>query len=199
MTGKVGENAHRAADMLGCCAFGRGQPSRAERDDMRTTWLGSCSWQLAQARMLRPWDKAMAPPAAGMPGLPGTAAEPDWGPSPAGRSPARPGRAGTPGRGAIHSDRLIDPHPGQDGRPDDNPSGDLHDDAGQLHAPHGRGQDGRRDRDHADNQQPIEAHCAHRPQAFRSDNTVRYLLLSPHAGRYAVHEMTPGPGRRVPD
>jgi len=29
---------------------------------MRTPWLGSCSWQPAQARMLRPWDRAVAPP-----------------------------------------------------------------------------------------------------------------------------------------
>jgi len=28
---EVGENAHTAADMLGYCAFGRGQPKRAER------------------------------------------------------------------------------------------------------------------------------------------------------------------------
>jgi len=48
--------------MLGYCAFGRGQPKRAERDDMRTIRLGSCSWQPAQARTLRPWDKAVAPP-----------------------------------------------------------------------------------------------------------------------------------------
>jgi hypothetical protein len=26
--------------MLGYCAFGRGQPKRAERDVMRTPWLG---------------------------------------------------------------------------------------------------------------------------------------------------------------
>ena len=52
----------RTADLLGYCAFGRGQPKRAERDVMRTPWLGSCSWQLAQARTLRPWDKAVAPP-----------------------------------------------------------------------------------------------------------------------------------------
>lgn len=56
--------------MLGYCAFGRGQPKRAERDDMRTIWLGSCSWQVAQARTLRPWDKAGAPPTVEMPGLP---------------------------------------------------------------------------------------------------------------------------------
>ena len=73
---EVGENARRAADMLGYCAFGRGQPKRAERDVMRTPWLGSCSWQPARARTLRPWDKAMAAPAVEMPGLPGTAAEP---------------------------------------------------------------------------------------------------------------------------
>ena len=86
-------------------------------------------------------------------------------------------------------DRLIDPHPAQDGRPDDNPGDDLHDHSGQLHAPHGRGQDGRRDRDRdrADNQQLIEAHCADRPHAVRSDNTVRYLLLSPHARHQADH------------
>jgi hypothetical protein len=46
--------------MLGYCAFGRGQPKRAERDVMRTTWLGSCSLQLAQPKTLRPWDNAMA-------------------------------------------------------------------------------------------------------------------------------------------
>jgi hypothetical protein len=49
-----------------------------------------------------------------------------------------------------HIDRLIDPHPTQDGRPDDNPSGDLHDGARQRQALYGRGQDGRHDRDHAD-------------------------------------------------
>ena len=72
----IRENARRPADMLGYRAFGRGQPKSAERDVMRTSWLGSCSWQLAQARTLRPLDKAMAPPAVEMPGLPGTAVEP---------------------------------------------------------------------------------------------------------------------------
>jgi hypothetical protein len=166
---------------------------------MRTTWLGSCSWQLAQARMLRLWER---PWRRRRPGCPACRAR-----LPSligGRRPQvdlQPGQEEQEGQAEerYHSDRLIDPHPSQDGRPDDNPGGDLHDDAGQLHAPHGRGQDGRRDRDHVDNQQPVKAHCAHRPQAFRSDNTVRCLLLSPHAGRYAVHEMTPGPGRRVPD
>jgi hypothetical protein len=86
-----------------------------------------------------------------------------------------------------HIDRLIDLQPSQDGRPDDNPGDDLHDGAWQLHAPHGRGQDGRSDRDRADNQQPIEAHCAHGPHAVRSDSTVRYLLLSPHARHPTGH------------
>jgi hypothetical protein len=49
-----------------------------------------------------------------------------------------------------HVDRLIDIHPGQDIRPDDNPGGDLHDDARQFQALCARGKDGRHDRDHAD-------------------------------------------------
>jgi len=49
--------------MLGYCTVGRGQPKRAERDVMRTTWPGSP----AQARTLRPWDKAVAPPRPGCP------------------------------------------------------------------------------------------------------------------------------------
>jgi len=55
------------------CAFGCGQPKRAERDVMRTTWLGSCSRR-------RPGrfacGKGRGAAATGMPGWPGTAAGP---------------------------------------------------------------------------------------------------------------------------
>jgi hypothetical protein len=107
-----------------------------------------------------------------------------------------------PGQQGHHIDWLIDLHPGKYRRPDDNPGDDLHDGAWQLHALHARGKNGRGDRDHADNQQPTEAHCAHGPHALRSRSIA--LLLSPAAFRSSARSKrlagtgTPETGAQLP-